>query len=203
MTGGIKKTTIMKRLGLIFLLLLGMAVSMQAQDITGKWKCSKEILDRLNLGYEDISGHYTFYKNGKFKLRIKGNKRTRRYNTGIGQNAKTYTTHSNHRNLSIKASGKYVVNDGKITTVVRPKDVKSYVDISARQPKIPDTGTGDYEYRKIAMQELHYDKASSVADVQSNMIRAEKYFMWSWRDLSVRQEGDSLVIGKIIKCSRK
>lgn len=183
--------------------MLGMVVSMQAQDITGKWKCSKEILDRLNLGYEDISGHYTFYKNGKFKLRIKGNKRTRRYNTGIGQNAKTYTTHSNHRNLSIKASGKYMVKDGKITTVVRPKDVKSYVDISARQPKIPDTSTGDYEYRKIAMQELHYDKASSVADVQSNMIRAEKYFMWSWRDLSVRQEGDSLVIGKIIKCSKK
>lgn len=193
----------MKKLRLILLLMLGMVVSMQAQDITGKWKCSKEILDRLNLGYEDISGHYTFYKNGKFKLRIKGNKRTRRYNTGIGQNAKTYTTHSNHRNLSIKASGKYMVKDGKITTVVRPKDVKSYVDISARQPKIPDTSTGDYEYRKIAMQELHYDKASSVADVQSNMIRAEKYFMWSWRDLSVRQEGDSLVIGKIIKCSRK
>lgn len=193
----------MKKLRLILVLLLGMVASMQAQDITGKWKCSKEILDRLNLGYEDISGHYTFYKNGKFKLRIKGNKRTRRYNTGIGQNAKTYTTHSNHRNLSIKASGKYMVKDGKITTVVRPKDVKSYVDISARQPKIPDTSTGDYEYRKIAMQELHYDKASSVADVQSNMIRAEKYFMWSWRDLSVRQEGDSLVIGKIIKCSRK
>ena len=176
----------MKKLRLILLLMLGMVVSMQAQNITGKWKCSKEILDRLNLGYEDISGHYTFYKNGKFKLRIKGNKRTWRY-----------------RYLSIKASGKYVVNDGKITTVVRPKDVKSYVDISARQPKTPDMDTSDYEYRKIAMQELHYDQASFVADVQSNMIRAEKYFMWSWRDLSVRQEGDSLVIGKIIKCSRK
>lgn len=96
-----------------------------------------------------------------------------------------------------------MVKDGKITTVVRPKDVKSYVDISAQQPKIPNTSTGDYEYRKIAMQELHYDNASSISDVQSNMIRAEKYFMWSWRDLSVRQEGDSLVIGKIIKCSRK
>ena len=93
----------MKKLRLILLLLLGMVVSMQAQDITGKWKCSKEILNRLNLGYEDISGHYTFYKNGKFKLSIKGNKRTRRYNTGIDQNAKTYTTRSNHRNLSIKA----------------------------------------------------------------------------------------------------
>ena len=193
----------MKKLRLILLLLLGMVVSMKAQDITGKWKCSKEILNRLSLGYEDISGHYTFYKNGKFKLSIKGNKRTRRYNTGIDQNAKTYTTRSNHRNLSIKASGKYVVKDGKITTVVRPKDVKSYVDISAQQPKIPNTSTGDYEYRKIAMQELHYDNASSISDVQSNMIRAEKYFMWSWRDLSVRQKGDSLVIGKIIKCSRK
>lgn len=52
------------------------------------------------------------------------------------------------------------------------------------------------------MQERSYDRASSVADVQSNMIRAKKYFMWSWRDLSVRQTPDSLVIGKIIKCSR-
>lgn len=192
----------MKRLSLIFLLLLGIVVSMQAQDITGKWKCSKETLDRLNLGYENIDGYYTFYKNGKFKLHIKGSKRTRRYNTGIDLNAKIYKMHSEHRKLSIRASGKYIVKDGKITAVVKPKNVKSYVDISVGQPKIPDMGTSDYNYRMIKMQEQRYDYASSIADVQSDMIRAEKWFMWSWRDLSVRKTADSLVIGKVIKCSR-
>ena len=184
-------------------MLLGMAVSMQAQDITGKWKISNEILDRLNLGYETLKGHYTFYDNGEFKLRIKGRKRTRRYHAGIGANARTYTRHSNHRAISIKASGKYMLNDGRITTEVRLKDVKTYVDPGARQPRIPDMNTSEYGYRRIEKQERDYRGASHIADVQSNMIRAEKYYMWSWRDISVRQTADSLVIGKIIKCTRK
>ena len=62
----------MKKLNIIFFLLLGLVTEVQAQDIVGKWKCSKEILDRLNLGYEVINGYYTFSKNGKFKLKIKG-----------------------------------------------------------------------------------------------------------------------------------
>ena len=193
----------MKRLGLIFLLILGMAVSMQAQDITGKWKCSKEILDRLNLGYEDISGHYTFYKNGKFKLRIKGRKRTIRYDTDIDQYAKIYKTHSKHRTISIKASGRYVINDGRITTKIRPKKVKVYVDIDRNPPRPLNMDSSSYEMIRHDYQERRYNNSSLIADVQSNMIRAEKYFMWSWRDLSVRQEGDSLGIGRIIKCSRK
>ena len=188
----------------LLLLLLGMVVSMQAQDITGKWKCSTEILDRLNLGYEDISGHYTYYKNGKFKLRIKGRKRTLRSSVGVDHiESKPYRIHSQQRTMSIKASGRYVINGGRITTKIRPKDVKTYVDISARQPKPLDMNSGKYSMIQHDIQERSYDRASSIADVQSNMIRAEKYFMWSWRDLSVRQEGDSLVIGKIIKCSRK
>lgn len=95
-----------------------------------------------------------------------------------------------------------MIKDGKITTVVKPEDVKPYVSISEKQPRIPDTITSDYEYRMIEMKTRAYKEASLVADVQSNMIRAEKYFMWSWRDLSVRHTADSLVIGKIIKCSR-
>lgn len=75
----------MKKLSIIFFLLLGLVTAVQAQDIVGKWKCSKEILDRLNLGYEVINGYYTFSKNGKFKLKIKGSKRITRFNTGIDQ----------------------------------------------------------------------------------------------------------------------
>ena len=56
----------MKRFCIIFFLLLAMTYSAQAQDITGKWKCSKELLDRLQLRYDDIKGHYIFKKNGKF-----------------------------------------------------------------------------------------------------------------------------------------
>ena len=65
----------MKRFCIIFFLLLAMAYSVQAQDITGKWKCSKELLDRLQLRYDTMKGHYTFKKNGKFTLRIKGTKK--------------------------------------------------------------------------------------------------------------------------------
>ena len=126
----------MKRFCIIFILLFGMAYSMSAQDITGKWECSKELLDRLQLRYDTMKGHYTFKKNGKFTLRIKGTK------------------------------------------------------------------TNDFDYSMIQFYNKLYDSDSSQADIQANMIRAEKWFMWSWRDLSVRQTGDSLVIGKIIKLTK-
>ena len=59
----------MKRFFIIFFLLLAMAYSVQAQDITGKWKCSKELLDRLQLRYDAIKGHYNFKKMGSLSLR--------------------------------------------------------------------------------------------------------------------------------------
>ena len=114
----------MKRFYIIFFLLLAMAYSVQAQDITGKWKCSKELLDRLQLRYDTMKGHYTFKKNGKFTLRIKGTKNIMKYSGGIAlRSNKFYTSHSTHRPLSIKVSGKYVVKDGKVSAYVNLKDV--------------------------------------------------------------------------------
>lgn len=180
-----------------------MAYSMSAQDITGKWECSKELLDRLQLRYDTMKGHYTFKKNGKFTLRIKGTKNIMKYSGGIAlRSNKFYTSHSTHRPLSIKVSGKYVVKDGKVSAYVKLKDVKVNVGISARTPRIPDADTNDFDYSMIQFYNKLYDSDSSQADIQANMIKTEKWFMWSWRDLSVRQTGDSLVIGKIIKLTK-
>ena len=193
----------MKRFCIIFILLFGMAYSMSAQDITGKWECSKELLDRLQLRYDTMKGQYTFKKNGKFTLRIKGTKTIIKNYGGINlRTNKFYTRHSTYRPLSIKVSGKYVVKDGKVSAYVKLKDVKVNVGISARTPRIPDADTNDFDYSMIQFYNKLYDSDSSQADIQANMIRAEKWFMWSWRDLSVRQTGDSLVIGKIIKLTK-
>ena len=192
----------MKRFCIIFFLFLVMAYSVQAQDITGKWKCSKELLDRLQLRYDAIKGHYIFKKNGKFKLKIKGIKRTQKYWGGRDAYNRTYTIHSNHRPLSIMVSGRYEIKNEKVSAYVKPKDVKVYVGISARTPRIPDADTNDFDYSMIQFYNKLYDSDSSKADIQANMIKAEKWFMWSWRDLSVRQTGDSLVIGKIIKLTK-
>ena len=193
----------MKRFCIIFILLFGMAYSMSAQDITGKWKCSKELLDRLQLRYDTMKGHYTFKKNGKFTLRIKGTKTIIKNYGGINlRTNKFYTRHSTYRPLSIKVSGKYVVKDGKVSAYVKLKDVKVNVGISARTPRIPDADTNDFDYSMIQFYNKLYDSDSSQADIQANMIRAEKWFMWSWRDLSVRQTADSLIIGKIIKLTK-
>ena len=193
----------MKRFCIIFILLFGMAYSMSAQDITGKWECSKELLDRLQLRYDTMKGHYTFKKNGKFTLRIKGTKTIIKNYGGINlRTNKFYTSHSTHRPLSIKVSGKYVVKDGKVSAYVKLKDVKVNVGISARTPRIPDADTNDFDYSMIQFYNKLYDSDSSQADIQANMIRAEKWFMWSWRDLSVRQTADSLIIGKIIKLTK-
>ena len=193
----------MKRFCIIFILLFGMAYSMSAQDITGKWECSKELLDRLQLRYDTMKGHYTFKKNGKFTLRIKGTKNIMKYSGGIAlRSNKFYTSHSTHRPLSIKVSGKYVVKDGKVSAYVKLKDVRVNVGISARLPRIPDANTNEFDYRMTNFYNDLYNKDSFETDIQSNMIRAEKWFMWSWRDLSVRQTADSLIIGKIIKLTK-
>ena len=190
----------MKRFCIIFFLLFGMAYSMSAQDITGKWECSKELLDRLQLRYDNIKGYYVFKKNGKFILMIKGTKTIIKNYGGINlRTNKFYTRHSTYRPLSIKVSGKYEVKDGKVSAYVKQKDVKVNVGISARLPRIPDANTNEYDYRMTNFYNDLYNKDSFDTDIQSNMIRAEKWFMWSWRDLSVRQTADSLIIGKIIK----
>ena len=184
-------------------MLFGIAYSVQAQDITGKWKCSKELLGRLQLRYNNIKGHYTFKKNGKFILRIKGTKTIIKNYGGINlRTNKFYTRHSTYRPLSIKVSGKYEVKDGKVSAYVKQKDVKVNVGISARLPRIPDANTNEYDYRMTNFYNDLYNKDSFDTDIQSNMIRAEKWFMWSWRDLSVRQTADSLIIGKIIKLTK-
>ena len=193
----------MKQFCIIFFLLLVMAHSVQAQDITGKWKCSKELLDRLQLHNDNIKGYYTFKKNGKFKLRIKGTKTIIKNYGGIElRTNKFYTRHSTYRPLSIKVSGKYEVKDGKVSAYVKLKDVKVYVGISARLPRIPDANTSEYDYRMTQFYNERYDFDTSETDIQANMIKAEKWIMWSWRDLSVRQAGDSLIIGKIIKLTK-
>lgn len=192
----------MKRFYIIFFLLLSMAYTMRAQDITGKWKCSKELLGRLQLRYDNIKGYYTFKKSGRFKLRIKGMKRTNGYWGTVGLDNKFHTTHSNHRPLSIRISGKYEIKDGKVSAYVKQKNVKVYVGEGINPPRVPYTNTNTYEYWDIERQERWYNNASFNADIQANMIKAEKWFMWSWRDLSVRQAGDSLVIGKIIKLTK-
>lgn len=193
----------MKRFCIIFFLLFGMSYSMSAQDITGKWECSKELLDRLQLRYNNIKGHYTFKKNGKFILRIKGTKTIIKNYGGINlRTNKFYTRHSTYRPLSIKVSGKYEVKDGKVSAYVKQKDVKVNVGISARLPRIPDANTNEYDYRMTNFYNDLYNKDSFETDIQSNMIRAEKWFMWSWCDLSVRQTADSLIIGKIIKLTK-
>lgn len=193
----------MKRFCIIFFLLFGMAYSMSAQDITGKWECSKELLDRLQLRYDNIKGYYVFKKNGKFILMIKGTKTIIKNYGGINlRTNKFYTRHSTYRPLSIKVSGKYEVKDGKVSAYVKQKDVKVNVGISARLPQIPDANTNEYDYRMTNFYNDLYNKDSFDTDIQSNMIRAEKWFMWSWRDLSVRQTADSLIIGKIIKLTK-
>ena len=106
------------------------------------------------------------------------------------------------KRASICEAGICVVKDGKVSAYVKLKDVKVNVGISARTPRIPDADTNDFDYSMIQFYNKLYDSDSSQADIQANMIRAEKWFMWSWRDLSVRQTADSLIIGKIIKLTK-
>ncbi len=190
----------------IFLLLTIAVLSfsnIHAQTIVGKWKCSNDILEGLGLGFDSMKGDYTFYKDGRFKLYIKGRKRSGRQGGGVSLSAKPYKNTSSHTIMYIKASGTYNVENGRITTTVKPNNVKTYVSASSNPPRIPDAQTTNYEYYDMVRKDRSYGDSSYMSETQANMIREEKSYMWSWRNVSITLTPDSLVIGKAIKCRRK
>ncbi|MDO4932646.1 MAG: tetratricopeptide repeat protein [Prevotellaceae bacterium] len=172
----------MKQFILTFILLLGAwMASMQAQGITGKWKCPKEFLYSLMFNTEDLHGHYKFNDDGTFSISV---------------NAGRMRGNASARSVYIKVKGRYSVVDGRITTAVNPEDVHYRVDADMRDPDFPDVGVG----RRVSAPE--YDAAMVEAAAQEDRMERELRWIWEWKDVPMTLADRTLAIGDRIRLYR-
>ena len=165
----------------IFLFLCLFCASAFAQDITGKWRCSKELVQQLGLGYETVSCTYRFKKDGTMKIKIKG---------------EYYEEHTSdyvrRQNGSIVIRGRYVIRDGKITSYV----ANAGVDTDASY-----TTSSVYYNNGVAHWSDGWQERPDKASFLRRKLLRHRY-LWDWSDASLAVVGKNLTIGEQLSCKR-
>ena len=173
---------------IVFFLFLFQPIS--AQHLEGKWKFSKETILEMGLGYSEIKGKCNFKRNGMFTVVIKGRSLLGYY-------------FWKNRTMYAKLKGKYVLNDGKITTTLSIKDIKVDVEPEIEHPSI-DPEQSEKNYRTTwDSKTVMYDAAKLKCDVQEQTIREKMYSFWTCDNLPVSYAGNSyLNVGDMIKLQK-
>ena len=192
----------MKKALLILTAILAIAMSANAKGITGKWKCSKEFLDGLELGYSDMHGHYKFKKNGTFTLKINGIERTSSF-AEVGSGRKPVYVHAKHRQMYIKVKGTYKIENDRISTIVRPEDVKCHIQPGQDYPEAPDANDGRYAMLDKEWQQRMYDREVFWNETQEQTVKNELMHVWTWNKEPVVITKKTLSIGNKAIFKRK
>ena len=173
----------MKTLLLTFVLSLFCACSF-SQKITGKWSCDKEVVQALRLEYNDIHCTYKFKKDGTFLFIIKGE-----------------TEYNKCKELGkIKIKGKYVVQEGTISSLVTSSGIETEAQMILDENLIvagvalkADALNTFYDYQ------VSYEK--ETPQILMNIILQHNY-LWDWDKEPISITKKELKICKIIKCRR-
>ncbi len=178
-------------------------LNVQAQTISGKWKCSKELLDGMRLRYKEMRGCYKFKKNGKFTFYVSGRRAGKAKVVPVLETGGFKKFGSRQNIVTIKVKGTYKIENNMITTQVDPKKVKVYVS-SGRRSRLPADyiNDSDIDIKFHDMQDVTLRSIKTMADAQENMIREEKTYLWNWHNLPITITGDSAMIGEKIKLYR-
>ena len=156
------------------------------QKIKGKWTCDKEVMKALQLDFNDIYCTYKFKKDGTFVVKIKG---------------ETYTI---YRELgSIKIKGKYVVQDGMISSIVTSTGIETeaqmILDDNITEQLSPSfhvisTLRDSYEFQ------VSFEK--KMPDILMNKILLHNY-LWDWNKEPITITKKELIIGDKLRCKRE
>lgn len=168
----------MKRLGFIIIMLLCMAVNMQAQDIVGKWKCRKGDLEQMGSHYKYLKGHCRFKDDGTFEVKLNSTREV----------SPEYTVY-------IKVMGTYTIDGGVLTTHVDRDGV--YCNAPNDTPNAymePQKQKNEGYYRAENWGERKYDVASGRKDMQEDSREAELLREWNWTNEKVTLSGKTLTI---------
>ena len=184
----------MKKFFCIIIALLTLFFTAGAQNITGKWKCSKDFLNSLGTAYVEMRGYYKFKKDSKFSIKIHG--RGLRFGRG-------YKNISKHRTIYINVKGTYSIAGNTITTTVKPEDVSCYIDTGLNAPEMPTA----YEADRRAMAEYNwknntYEQGKSQAHFQEETVKNELMYVWNWTCEPVTVTKKTLTIGDKVTFGR-
>lgn len=187
-----------KHIMAITALLLCIILPLQAQDITGKWKCPKGYLNSLGLQYSEMNGYFQFKKNGKFKIYIKGYKTISKPSSDyVSPGGKWVRESARLRYIIIKVKGRYTVKNDSISTSLGHKGVYCYVDPGRDAPN-SDAGASESRTRWNEYLEDAYNKAVYKAKTQETMVKKELSHVWIWHKVPLTLAKDSLSIkGKV------
>ena len=169
--------------------------SADAQSIVGKWKCSKEFLQNLGLGYEIMKGTYKFKKDGTFQLKMNGIT-TMSHSTAIGNyGGKPRTIGSEQRTIYVKVSGTYAVINDSISTVVNPEDVYCFIEPDMVQPDGPDASDSENTARTKEWLQRRYETEVNISDFQAQTIKEEISRIWIWNGEPLTLTKKTMAVG--------
>lgn len=168
------------------MLVANIVTTANAQNIVGKWQCSKEFVESLKLDYWELQGCCKFRKNGTFKAKLQ----RRRFSS-----SKNSSGSYRNRMVSIRINGRYSVENGTISTTVSQDDISCYVEPHTNAnpyiDKLPEeTGNMRMQLRR----ENRYDYEMSITDRISDNIKAGVVEGWNWQGEPVTVTESSLTV---------
>ena len=166
-----------------------------AQQLKGKWNCTKETLLEMGFGFENAKGKCRFKKDGTFTVVIKGS----------SMKGHKYTP---YRYMSASAKGKYIWNGNTITSTIDAKDIEVGVGTDMEDPGLDESIMDKTDIRgnraEWTYANRRYENELFRGNVQEQTIREKILEMWTWNELPVSSNGsDGINIGNLIKLSRK
>lgn len=170
------------------LLLLSVPSSAVAQNITGKWECTNEMLKELGYGYMSNKGYCKFYADGKFVFSMKG---------------WALRWERSHRTIVIKVKGHYTVNDGCISTTLDDKNIFVYVEPEIDAPWLNEKIVEHEKYRTYDFSQTWWTTITTECDAQEESVRDRLFQFWNMKNAKIDKDRQLLNIGKKIKLKKR
>lgn len=172
-------------MSIIFIIILSIfTLQLSAQQLEGKWKCSKEMLLNMGIGYASINGKCHFKNDGTFTFVIKGR-------SLLGHKFWKYRT------MYAKAKGHYIINSKGFST--RISDIKVNVEPEMDNPEFDPK---ELEKRKITTWDAastRYENIRINCEVQEQTIKERILNLWTCRNIPIYYPSKkSINIGSII-----
>jgi hypothetical protein len=179
----------MKTLLLTFVLSLFCACAFP-QKITGKWKPLPEVSNGFSSVYESVDCSYNFKKNGELIIKIKG---LRNLDKGYAIPEKKHLLQG-----EVEIKGKYVIQDGKISSFVENEGVKTYASDSKSNYGSLMTDSVSYIVKTFREE----DRNSKRLENELRRRLLDTRYLWDWDNEPITITKEELVIGEKLKCRR-
>lgn len=183
-----------RMINLIILFVFSMQLTF-AQQLSGKWKCTKETLLEMGFGFENTKGKCRFEKDGTFTVIIKGS------------SMKGHNKYIPYRYMSAEAKGKYILNGNAITSIIDTKDIEVGVGTDMEDPGLDES---IMDKRDVRGNRAEWNYANGIYEnelfngkVQEQTIREKIIELWTWEKLPVSfTDKNNMCIGNLIKLRR-